>query len=100
MNVHKRMTLAAAVLALGAGFAAPTMAQEATPWPELMRMADPNNDGMVTKKEFLDAMAAMWDKKHAQMMKADSTMKAGMMDMKQFRAFLKSAVVDPYNIGG
>ncbi|MEP7283659.1 MAG: hypothetical protein ABI696_16900 [Rubrivivax sp.] len=71
-------------------FGLPAQAQEATAWPEaMMRMADTNKDGMVTRKEFLDAMAKMWDDKHAKMMKTDTTMKAGMMNKTQFMAFGK-----------
>jgi hypothetical protein len=80
--------------------AQPAIAQEATPWPELMmKMADRNKDGMVTRQEFLDQMARMWDAKHAAMMKTDKTMKAGMMDKKQFISFAPS-IADPGQIGG
>jgi hypothetical protein len=90
--------LAGLVLTLAA--AQPALAQEATPWPELMmKMADRNKDGMVTRQEFLDEMARQWDMRHAAMMKTDSKMKAGMMDRKQFMGFA-GALIDPGKIGG
>jgi hypothetical protein len=90
--------LSGLVLVLAA--AQPAIAQEATPWPELMmKMADRNKDGMVTRQEFLDEMGRQWDRKHAAMMKADKGMKAGMMDKKQFMAFA-GALIDPGQIGG
>lgn len=100
MNQRNRLTLAAAVLVVAAGLSAPVVAQEVTPWPELMKMADANGDGMVTKKEYLDMMSKMWDQKHAKMMKADPKMKAGMMDMEQFKAYVRATFVDPGKIGG
>jgi hypothetical protein len=100
MNQRNRLTLAAAVLAVAAGLSAPAGAQEATPWPELMKMADANGDGMVTKKEYLAMMAKMWDQKHAKMMKADAKMKVGMMDMEQFKSYMRGTFVDPGKVGG
>lgn len=96
----RTLTLAGMAMASMLAFSPLAQAQEATPWPELMmRMADTNKDGMVTRKEFLDAMAKMWDDKHAKMMKADTTMKAGMMNKTQFMAFSKG-MIDPGQIGG
>jgi uncharacterized protein (DUF2336 family) len=90
--------LSGLVLVLAA--AQPAVAQEATPWPELMmKMADRNKDGMVTRQEFLDEMARQWDMRHAAMMKTDKGMKAGMMDKKQFMSFA-GALIDPGKIGG
>lgn len=101
IDMHSRsltMLLGAMTLALGA--AQPALAQEATPWPELMmKMADKNKDGMVTRKEFLDEMARVWDMKHAQMMKNDTTMKTGMMSKAQFMQF-GGFLIDPGKIGG
>jgi hypothetical protein len=98
----KTRTIAAALGALVLALAAaqPALAQEATAWPELMmKMADRNQDGMVTRKEFLDEMGRQWDMRHAAMMKTDATMKAGMMDKKQFMGFA-GALIDPGKIGG
>lgn len=89
------------IAALLMGLAAPVMAQEATPWPDMMlKMADVNKDGMVSKKEFLDMAAKMWDDKHAKMMTSDKTMKAGMMDKAQFMSLVRAMFVDPGKIGG
>ena len=98
----KTRTLATALggLVLALAAAQPALAQEATPWPELMmKMADRNKDGMVTRQEFLDEMARQWDMRHSAMMKADKAMKAGMMDKKQFMSFA-GALIDPGKIGG
>lgn len=80
------------------GTALPAAAQEATP-DSLWLMMDQSKDGMVTKDEFLAAMAKMWDAKHAKMMKSDKAMKAGMMNRTQFMAFYKN-LNDPGQIGG
>jgi hypothetical protein len=92
--------LLAGLAVAGAMAAVPAAAQEATPWPELwMKMADKNKDGMVTKQEFLDTMAKMWEDKHAKMMKSDKEMKMGMMTRTQFMKFVKD-LTDPGQIGG
>lgn len=99
-NVIRAASAIALATVLSTAFVAPAAAQEATPWPEaFMKMADKNRDGMITRQEYLDHMAAMWDRKHAAMMKADTTMKAGMMNRSQFMAFGK-AFLDPGLIGG
>lgn len=101
MTIRSRTATAAAVLALTAGLFTPAMAQEATPWPELMmKMADANKDGMVSRKEYLEMAARMWDEKHAKMMKSDPAMKAGMMGKEQFMAFARTVFIDPGKIGG
>ena len=101
MTTRCRTTLAAAAFALTFGPLAPAIAQEATPWPELMmKMADKNKDGMVTRQEYLDMAARMWDEKHAKMMKTDTGMKAGMMGKDQFMTFVKNVFIDPGKIGG
>ena len=96
-------TLIASLAVAGSMFAlsGPVSAQEATAWPELMmKMADANKDGMVTRKEFMDHMGKMWDDKHAAMMKSDKAMKSGMMDKAQFMSFVKSLQDNPGKIGG
>jgi hypothetical protein len=53
-----------------------------------MERMDKNKDGMVSKKEFLDMMSAMWDAKAKKM-----KMKDGMMsgeDFKQVLMYLKA----------
>jgi hypothetical protein len=106
MKIRQRLSLAAAAACLTLGVTVPAAAQEATPWPELvMKMADVNKDGMVTKKEYLDMAAKIWDMKHAAMMKDDKGMKAGMMTKAQFMAFVKGTYQDlgsvaAGNVGG
>lgn len=101
MTSLKTLLAAAAALAVLSAVHAPAAAQEATPFPEaMMRAADANKDGMVTRQEFLDQMARVWDQKHAQMMKTDTTMKAGMMDATQFKTFVRVMFIDPGKIGG
>lgn len=98
--MRRTLTTTLGALVLSVAAAAPAMAQEATAWPELMaKMADKNKDGMVTRKEFLDEMARLWDMKHAQMMKEDKSMKAGMMTKSQFMAFA-GFLIDPGKVGG
>jgi hypothetical protein len=55
--------LAAAVLASGSAFAAGPTNAEYYPFAEIMsmKMMDKNNDGMVSKKEFMDMMSMAWD---------------------------------------
>jgi hypothetical protein len=91
----KTSSAVAAALMLGALITTTAVsAQEATSWPELMAEAcDADRDGMVTRKEYLDHMARLWDEGHASMMKRDSTAKAGMMSAKQFQAFSLSKIL-------
>jgi hypothetical protein len=93
-----RKTLSLMAIALASSL--PAQAQEATLWTEaFFKMADTNRDGMMTRQEYLDHMARMWDKKHAGMMKSDAMMKPGMMDKPQFMAYAKG-LLDPGQIGG
>ena len=101
MTPFKTLLAAAATLAVLSSMPISAVAQEATAWPEaMMKAADTNKDGMVTRQEFLDHMGKTWDAKHAQMMKTDTTMKGGMMDSKQFTTFVRVMFVDPGKIGG
>ncbi len=96
----KHLSRGLAVLMLSATLAAPAMAQEATLWSEKFAdVCDTDKNGMVTKKEFVDRMAAMWDKHHATMMKKEPGVKAGMMSKAQFMVFAKN-LTDPGQIGG
>ncbi|MEZ5661127.1 MAG: EF-hand domain-containing protein [Burkholderiaceae bacterium] len=73
-------------------------AQEIYNFDWLMKMADANHDGMVTKAEFLAAMSMAFDKKMeamksmpdgAKMMKGDAMMPAGL------QALFKDLYVGP-----
>ncbi len=93
--------LAFALAAAGSMFvlSGPASASDVTPWPELtMKSCDADSDGNVTRKEFLDRMARLWDDKHATMMKSDKSMKSGTMTSKQFMLFMGRE--DPGKIGG
>lgn len=97
----KTLILASAALASMLTLSAPVHAQEASQsQKDLLAFCDTDKDGMVTKKEYLDGMARMWDEKHAMMMKSDTTMKAGMMNKAQFTTFVRASFVDPGKIGG
>jgi hypothetical protein len=101
MKTAYRNIITVAAFAVAATLSAPVVAQEATPWPELMmKSADKNKDGMVSRQEYLDMAAKMWDEKHRSMMKSDPSMKAGMMDKAKFITFVKSVFIDPGQIGG
>lgn len=97
----KTLTLASAALASMLTFGLPAQAQEASQSiQDLIAFCDTNKDGTVTRKEYLDAMARMWDEKHAKMMKTDTTMKAGAMNRTQFSTFMRGSFIDPGKIGG
>jgi hypothetical protein len=87
----------AAALVLGSSLA---MAQEASRMP-----ADANKDGFVSRQEYMDYHAKMWDTHHGMMMKADKSMKPDMMSMSQYEQYNKSLYlpdgrVDPGKVGG
>lgn len=83
------------------------MAQEVTRVP-----ADANQDGLVSRQEFMNYMGKTWNDRHSRMMRADPGMKAGSMDHRQYRAFThemmgamagrpgRSPNPDPGQIGG
>lgn len=79
-----RRTLMAVAMLTALGTALPASAQPRSQgdvvvsYHQMMEMADKNKDGMLTKKEFLDAMAMVFDK-NMQMMKADPAMVKGEM---------------------
>jgi hypothetical protein len=85
-----RMLAASAVTLAALTSAAPAYAQGPMEfkWDTFLTMADKNKDGMVTKKEFLDAMGQMYDKGMTKM-KADPKMvKGNMMTMDGVKALL------------
>lgn len=80
-----RRTLTAAAVLLALGAALPASAQQSqgdvvVSYHAMMKMADRNNDGMVSRQEFMDAMASLYDM-HMKKMKtgADKSMVKGEM---------------------
>ena len=64
----KQAILGAAALALMIGVTAlPLTASAKDRFPEVMKRTDVNNDGMVSRQEYLDAVAKMYDEKIAEM---------------------------------
>lgn len=62
--LRRTLTAGAVLLALGAGL--PASAQQGqgdvvVSYHAIMKMADKNNDGMVTRQEFMEAMGMMYD---------------------------------------
>jgi hypothetical protein len=91
---------AAAGLVLGLAAAQPGMAQEATPWQEvLLEHCDTNKDGVVTRQEYLDEMARRWDGRLTAMAKTDRSVAAGRLNKSQFTQFA-TWMFDPGQIGG
>lgn len=66
----------------------------------MMKAADVNTDGMVSRVEFQDHMGLVWDRHHANMMKGNPKMKHGMMEAGQWREFSGTLMKDPGKIGG
>jgi EF hand len=80
-----RHTLTAAAVLLALGAALPASAQQSqgdvvVNYHAMMKMADKNNDGMVSRQEFMEAMASLYDM-HMKKMKtcADKSMVKGEM---------------------
>jgi Ca2+-binding EF-hand superfamily protein len=80
-----RRTLTAAAVLLALGAAVPASAQQSqgdivVSYHAMMKMADRNNDGMVSREEFTQAMASLYDM-HMKKMKtgADKMMVKGEM---------------------
>lgn len=57
-------------------------------YEEFFKMADANKDSMVSKKEFLDAMAKMYDKGMTKMKSDPKMVKGDLMTMDGVRALL------------
>jgi Ca2+-binding EF-hand superfamily protein len=88
-----KLVLTATVLAAAASFSLPSMAQEIKR-EEMVTffqtpMIDANKDGMVSKKEFMDAMAKAWDMHMAEAKKADPKMPKDKMTLPQYIEFSK-----------
>ena len=91
MSTKQIITTLAASLMLGLT-ALPAMAESEADMSfdglTKMERMDKNKDGMVSKKEFLDMMSAMWDAK-AKKMKLKDGMMSG-EDFKQILMYLKA----------
>ena len=88
-----KLVLAASVLAVTASFSLPSMAQEIKR-EEMVTFfqadkIDANKDGMVSKKEFMDAMGKSWDMHMAEAKKADPKMPKDKMTLQQYLEFSK-----------
>ena len=98
----RQLVLASAVLAVTASFALPSLAQEikreemVTFYLQADKI-DANKDGMVSKKEFMDAMSKTWDMHMADAKKADPAMPRDKMTLQQYLEFSKMFGL---NIGG
>ena len=91
-----QFVLSAAVLAVTASFSLPSLAQDvrredSVTYYLTMPMVDANKDGMVSKKEFLDAMSKTWDMHMKDAMKAapDAKMTKDKMTLQQYLEFSK-----------
>ena len=98
----RQLVLTSAVLAVTATFALPSLAQEikreemVTFYLQADKI-DANKDGMVSKKEFMDAMSRTWDMHMADAKKADPKMPRDKMTLQQYLEFSKMFGL---NIGG
>ena len=98
----RSFVLASSVLAVGASLSLPTFAQDVRREDSVtyylqMPMVDANKDGMVSKKEFMDAMAKTWDMHMAEAKKADPKMPKDKMTLQQYLEFSKMFGL---NVGG
>ena len=91
MSTKQIITTLAASLMLGLT-ALPAMAESEADMSfdglTKMERMDKNKDGMVSKKEFLDMMSAMWDAKAKKMKLKDGMMSSE--DFKQILMYLKA----------
>ena len=98
----RQFVLGATVLAGAAAFSLPSQAQDVrredsvTYYLQTERI-DANKDGMVSKKEFMDAMSKTWDMHMAEAKKADPAMPRDKMTLQQYLEFSKMFGL---NIGG
>ena len=98
----RKLVLASVVLAVTASFSLPSLAQDvrredSVTWYLQADRIDANKDGMVSKKEFMDAMSKTWDMHMAAAKKADPAMPRDKMTLQQYREFSKMFGL---NIGG
>jgi len=96
--MNPRFVLASVVLALTASFSLPTLAQEIRREEMVTYFQadklDANKDGMVSRKEFMDAMGKTWDAHMAEAKKADPMMPKDKMTLQQFLEFSKMFGLD------
>jgi len=91
----KKSILGATALAmLIAASAVPLSASAKDRYPEMMKMADTDKDGMVSKQEFLDMVARMYDERVAKINAMDPAkrvkfMKDDRMTIDAYRAMLR-----------
>ena len=99
----RQVVLASAVLVVTASFSLPTLAQDVRREDSVtyylqMDKVDANKDGMVSKKEFMDAMSHTWDMHMAEAKKApDAKMMKDKMTLQQYLEFSKMVGL---NVGG
>jgi len=97
-----RLALASAALAVTASFTLPSLAQDVKREDSVTyylqtKMIDADKDGMVSKKEFMDAMSRSWDMHMMEAKKADPKMPKDKMTLQQYLEFSKMFGL---NIGG
>ena len=95
----RHLVRATAAVAAIASFSLPVLAQDVRREDSVtyylqMDKVDANKDGMVSKKEFMDAMARTWDMHMAEARKADPKMMKDKMTLQQYREFAKMAGLD------
>ena len=98
----RQVVLASAVLVVTASFSLPTLAQDVRREDSVtyylqMDKVDANKDGMVSKKEFMDAMSKSWDMHMTEAKKAEPKMMKDRMTLQQYLEFSKMFGL---NIGG
>ena len=97
----RQSVLACAVLAVTASFSLPSLAQDVRREDMVtyfqMDKVDMNKDGMVSKKEFMEAMGKTWDMHMAEAKKADPKMPKDKMTLQQYVEFSKMFGL---NVGG
>ena len=98
----RQVVLTSVVLAAAASFSLPSFAQDVRREDSVtyylqMPVVDANKDGMVSKKEFMDAMARTWDMHMVEAKKADAKMPRDKMTLQQYLEFSKMFGL---NVGG
>ena len=85
----RKTLIAAAFVAVGA-LTTPVMAQEFVDWPTLNKVTDKDGDKMVSKQEFLDAMAMAYDKAMTSMKMKPHMVKDEKLTMDAFKQLIKA----------